>query len=380
MMPVAEQPGYMEQLAEQQRQLETARRTAELANAEVQKLLAGLREEPHLPESEAVLRCHAKRRLFHAVKQVSSQSVASWLFESPSQMFHARPLLTPSSFANAVGVSSLVRAIRDIEETSAAHIGKPTIPKPCEQNNLPLKPGKDLLLVPVGVSGGRLIGYSFGGASSALETLRAACAFGAESSGFFPHAVGRFSYDPDMDDLLIVSHCLAKGNIGIWSVRANKGTPQTRERALFIVPGGQYGFRRKPGRILSMVQVPELRCINTISRFQFSVSNGRKPDGSYDVQGLLGKLERLVKGHFFSEKLCRDEMDEKDGQVVSRHTIKAETEFDAMDAVRLQVFKDVAVRLYYSYMAAAAAKTRGVPETNSNEEVNDNGRNMTGMQ
>lgn len=379
MLPVGGQPAFGEQLAERQRQLESVSRSRELANAEVQKLLAGLREEPHLLDPEAVLRCHAKRRLYHAVKQVASGSIASWLFESPSQMFHTGPLLTPSSFSNAIGVSSLVRIICDDTDQTAVHNQNPTVPKPPEQNKLPVTPGKDLLLVPVGIMGGQLIGYSFGGVGSAIETIRASCPFGGETNGFFPHAVGRFSYDPRLNDLLIITHCLAKGRTGIWSVRSDPNSPETRERALFIVPGGQYGYRRLPGRILSMIQVPELRCNNTVSRFQFPVADGKKVDGSHDLQSLLGRLERLIKGHFFSDKLCRDNMDEKDGQVLSRHTVKAETEFDAMDAVRLQVFKDVAVRLYYSYMAANA-QTRTMAGSPSNGDANGNGTDMVGKQ
>lgn len=372
MLPVGGQPAFGEQLAERQTQLEAVCRSRELAHDEVQKLLAGLREEPHLLDPEAVLRCHAKRQLYHSIKQAASGLIASWLFESPSQMFHARPLLTPSSFSNAVGVSSFVRIICGDTDQAAIHSGNPTVCKQPEQNKLPVNPGKDLLLVPVGLMDGQLIGYSFGGVGSAVETIRASCPFGGETNGFFPHAVGRFSYDPRLNDLLIVTHCLAKGRTGIWSVRSDPDSLQTRDRALFIVPGGQYGYRRLPGRIFSMIQVPELRCKDTVSRFQFSVADGNKIGGSYDVQGLLGRLERLVKGHFFSEKLCRDNMDEKDGQVLSRHTVKAETEFDAMDAVRLQVFKDVAVRLYYSYMAANA-QTRTMAGSSSNGHAHGNG-------
>lgn len=388
MLPIESQTPRAEQFAEQQRHMEAARKSAALANAEVQRLLAKFhhREEPQLPETEAVLRCHSKRRLYRAVKQASSHTVANWLFESPSQMFHPHQLLTRSSFSNAIGISSVTRVTSNIASNGISHIVDPTKPKPPTQRTSPIRPGKDLLLIPVAIIDSKLIGYTFGGVGSAVETIRASCAFGEDMNTFFPHTVGRFSYDSIENDLLMVTHCLAQGATGIWNVRADTNHPETRERVLFIVPGGPYKFRRMPGRILSMIQIPELRCPDTVSRYQFSVSDRNRVDGVHDVQDVLGKLERLIKGHFFSEKMCRDDMDEKDGQVLSRITTRAEIEFDAMDAIRLQIFKDIAVRLYYSYMAAAAAAAAAATQTQPNigsapgESGIANGNGMTGGQ
>lgn len=232
---------------------------------------------------------------------------------------------------------------------------------------------RDILFVPVTiVAGQRLVGYTFG-AGIAPEVSDLPCPFGKAGSVFLPHAVGRFSYDYNSRDLLIVAHGLSDGVTGIMHIRHGGeddtlddhhripgggsyelDSPGARQRIWYIVPGASYGHRRLPGRVLGMLHIPE-SSLPSMPTYQFD-----PPTGSNDklsVHDYMASLERLVKGRYKSDKACKDEMDKKSGQVINRITFNADTEFDIDSAIAVNVFKDLAVRNFYSFMSTASNMT-----------------------
>lgn len=230
------------------------------------------------------------------------------------------------------------------------------------------------MFVPVTIVGGqRLVGYTFG-AGIAPEVSDLPCAFGKAGSVFLPHAVGRFSYDYNSRDLLIVAHGLSYGATGIMHIRhggeddtlddhhrlpggGSYGLdgPGARQRTWYIVPGASYGHRRLPGRVLGMLHIPESN-LPSVPTYQFEPPPSRS-DEKLSVHDYMASLERLVKGRYKSDKACKDEMDKKSGQVINRITFNADTEFDIDSAIAVNVFKDLAVRNFYSFMSTASNMT-----------------------
>lgn len=274
---------------------------------------------------------HAKHRLYTSFKQAGAKPIADWLFTRPLQAFHHGDVLTAVSFEHAIAVHG----------SKVVNMGDGVKAEP-PQTNAPLSEvcaGRDLLLVPAGRENGRVVGYTFGGMTSGKDASEMVCAFGRDGNVFLPHLVGRFSYDADLQDVLIVVHGLAAGSVGVMHVRGGV----LRERSWYALHGGQYGFRRLPAKLYAMETASETR-VAAPGVVQFS-------QGGAEMGGTMRGLEDLLKGRFVTERLSRTEMDRATGKVVSRVTWSAEESFDGKSPIGLQIFKDVFARLYYSYMS-----------------------------
>lgn len=320
------------------------RKSHEPDKADAQSALVRMHaDEPYLPLTEAVLRCHSKRRLFRALRQADSKPVAEWLFADARKPFHPTSDLSSTSFEHSLAITGLHRVTPPSSTTSISG-----------RNGV--RPGSDLLFVPASVSGKSMLGYSFGGVARPSDMLET-CPVGDGAEAFVPHAVGRFAFDGSTGDLVLVIHGMKHGVTVIMHVRGTtKGSE--RERNTFVVPGGLYGHRRLPGRVLVNVQSSERR-MESLPRFQFVVGMG----GGGQMRDGLAILERVMKGRFLCPKMVRDDFDDKSGEVLMRSVKKVEAEFDARDAVGMQVLRDQAMRMYFSYMSAlsraAASGTTG---------------------
>lgn len=176
--------------------------------------------------------------------------------------------------------------------------------------------------------------------------------------------MGRFAFDGTTNDLLIVVNRMNEHATGIMSIK--RGDGRTRERACFAVMNGCYGYKALPARIARLTAMSERR-LASIPKYQFaaaasgatSESARRRGEVRTDMETLRGdlaKLERVVKGKFYSPKALRDQMDVESGELTVRETAQIEANFDVMDAVEMQVFRDTAGRAYYSYMSTVASQ------------------------
>lgn len=278
----------------------------------------------YLPSTEAQLRCANKRRLFRAFKQTDTRFTADWLLNHPSHTFHHRPSIPSTAFDHAIGICAT----------------QSTIPPSTG-------PATDLLLVPVALHQGRLLGYSFGGLLQPPSGQ--VCPYGGQSHPLFPHYVGRFSYDIAAGDFLAFVHGISRHVTGVIHLRRDD---ENRERSMFVVPAGDYAYQRLPGKLLSLTTGSERRKSST-PKYQFTVG-GATRGGSTDDRAMndaLAKMERLFKGDFCCPKLRRDDMDPTSGEVLCRVTISADSHFDVMGGVSQQRSKEQAMRTYYSYMS-----------------------------
>lgn len=223
--------------------------------------------------------------------------------------------------------------------------------------------GNDVLLVGVAHSGGNLIGYSFGGLGH-RETKGAGgssgegCNFDGKGLPMFPHFVGRFAFDAGKNELLVVVNQLNDYVTGIVNVK--RGDGRVRERTMYAVANGNYGYKKLPIKV-GRISIFSERRLAAIPKYQFAAggesSAGEERRGSVrtdmgTITADLAKIERLVKGKFFSPKMIMDHMDMESGELTKRATAEVEAKFDVMDAVGMQVFRDTAMRSYYSYMAS----------------------------
>lgn len=309
-------------------------------------------EEPYLPCTDAVLICHAKRRLRKSFTQAGHAQIANWLFSNSDQLFHTKLEITPSFAASL--------AVRAIYKSNFVDGSSPDV-----QNELPHIPGRDLLFVPVAfIQRKRIIGYTFG-AGVGEDIVSMDCPFGKYGDVFLPHCVGRFSFDIESGgDLLIVTHGLSKGCIGIMHMQGgfddddystlnlNSNSNDYRHRTWYVVPCGNYGHRRLPGRVIGMHRCPEKR-IESHPKYQFP-SNINNTNEKLSLIDGMGLLEKLIKGRFISDKVCTDTMDLESGEVTGRVTFEADIDFDADNAIAVNVFKDIAVRSFYSYMSSVS--------------------------
>lgn len=386
-------------------------------NAEVNALLTSMvDDEPSLPETEAFFRCHAKRRLYRALKQAGIKPVAEWLFSAPRRPFHV--LVPHPTFEYAVAILGKVADIPADDE-------QPGGPESITHQTSSMEDfdalGKKILFVPVTIVRGRILGYTFSACNCGpipedpgfndcnyhirshcvnnddgdndgddngddnggddggdgvqvcmgVDARNSACPMGIPHAAFMPHAVGRFSFSPSLSDLLIVAHGLACDTTGIMHMRNGRDgdtaatTTNTRDRAWFAVPAADYGFRRLPGRIVGILYMPERR-LDSHPRFQFPSPPPPSPDMSVNLRDGMAALERLVKGRFVCDRICKDKMDPVSGQMLSRITFSAQFEFDVEDAISVNVFRDLAIRSYYSYMSTTSNETEStVPSLQS---------------
>lgn len=317
--------------------------------------------ETTLPDTEAKLTCANKRRLFQSFRMANdSRWVADWLLTQPASPFHHHTSIPADAFDNALAIRATHRVVSpDGCPMSSSSASTPV-------SGL-ISPGHDLLLVPVAHSSGRLIGYSFGGLEAApVNNTTVDCSYDSRTTPFFPHFVGRFAFDASANDLLIVVNRMNALVTGIISIK--RGDGRVRERTNFAVMNGSYRYKALPARIARMTTMSERR-LASIPKYQFSsTSTGsssesntgrRRGEVKTDMETLradLAKLERLVKGKFFSPKACRDQMCVDSGELTVRETAQIEANFDVKDAVGMQVFRDTAGRAYYSYMSAIAAQ------------------------
>lgn len=328
-------------------------------------------EEPYLPLSESRLRCASKRRLYRSFRQAhKNKAVTEWLFHESNQPFHKLPVVSPSCFENALGlhVEQSIEGIYN-ELPSKFGSGNSSNAKGSSSSALPVEPGKDMLFVPVMQTQGKLMGYTFGGLGSDGISGHP-CPFGSVTNFIFPHYVGRFVFDPALGDLLFVSHGAGKPRAcGIGNIRVGERRG-TRERSMFIVPRNQYSHDKLPARIFAMVTAEETR-VSSLPKYQFAINVSSSGAGSSsgesrrsnennidELKPLLAHLERLLKGDVRSERICRDDFTFDTGEVANRRTGKLKAEFDVIDAIKMQVFKDSVIRNYYSYMASVASKKK----------------------
>ena len=329
--------------------------------------------ESYLPLSENHLRCVAKRRLYRSFQQAhKNKTVTEWLFHESNHPFHKLPVITPSCFENALGlhVDQILEGLLCDGSTVPFETGKSSSAKGKNSSALPVEPGNDILFVPVMQTQGKLLGYTFGGLGADGKS-QIKCPFGDLTNFIFPHYTGRFVFDPALGDLLIVSHGLGAKNqaCGIGNIRVGERRG-TRERSMFIVPHDQYSHEKLPVRIFAMITTEETR-ISSLPKYQFAISvpsfgvgssssetrrsNENKTD---QIKILLAHLERLLKGKVTSERICRDDFNLETGEIANRRTSTLKAEFDVIDAVKMQVFKDTVIRNYYSYMASIASKKK----------------------
>lgn len=310
-------------------------------------------KDKYLPDAEEHLQCHAKRHLFSCFEQAGVRELAEWLFSNPKQAFHHDAPLTHSSFADAIGIRAS-KVVPSLESAMLRPRGA-------------VVPGHDLLLVPVRKAGSRIIGYAFGGIECIEDETYSSCVMAEKGIFFLPHAVSRFTYDVHRRDLLIVMHGLQQGMCALMHVRgvADDAALIQRHFTWMALEGGCYGFHKLPGRIFAMVTAPERAVDGFLAKYQFATpaltEDGR--DGGTSVHAMslqqgMAALERFLKGRFASDKFCKDDMDPDVG-LMSRSTIKAEEELDGKDAVTLRIFKDMAIRMYYSYMSKVAQNGHG---------------------
>lgn len=310
-----------------------------------------------LPETEFKLTCANKRRLFHSFRMANeSRWVADWLLTHPTHPFHHHTSIPTDAFDNALAIRATHRLVSPETCGASSSASAPAAG--------PISPGHDLLLVPVAHSSGRLIGYSFGGLEAAQNGTMS-CTYDARTTPFFPHFVGRFAFDGSTNDLLIVANRVNDLATGIISIK--RGDGRVRERSNYGVQNGSYGYKMLPARIAQMTATSERR-LASIPKYQFSSSSGSGGGGengrrrgevktdNATLRADLAKLERLVKGKFFSPKMTRDQMDVNSGELTVRETAQVEASFDVKDAVGMQVFRDTAGRAYYSYMSAVSAQ------------------------
>lgn len=309
-------------------------------------------EYPHLPETEAVLRCESKRRLFRALKQCQTRFIADWLLQNAHHHFHHNVPIPNHAFDNAL-------AVRAIQKPVYSDPGNACSSSMADEQAQKFNEGKDMFLVPVGFRGGKLVGYTFGGLMQPAQNAPA-CPYGGPTNPFFPHFVGRFSFDVNTDELLVVVNGHPPNLTCILHI-IRTGACE-RERSQFVVPKQQYAYKKLPGKIMSLVAGTE-RSLASNPKYQHSVTTDvtklSTPAFSSDMNVLtsaLAKLERFLKGNFYSPKIRRDDMDDASGEVMNRMTMQTETSFDVKDAVGMNVCRDMAVRVYYSYMSAL---TRG---------------------
>lgn len=335
--------------------------------------------EPSLSDTDAVLRCHAKRRLYRAFRQAGSRVISEWLFANPQQPFHMNVGLPPPSFRDVIAVRAVdVTSTADSTGVTEDNAFRNTTSSPQSQAE-PQKhviPGRDLLFVPVYMEGGRVLGYTFGAgvvnddvaatAATTKATSKSHCPFDLRRAAFPPHAVGRFTFDAALHDLLMVAPDAPDCSMSIMHFRcgrdgerpvpnagaeSNVQNDQARERTWFIVPFANYGYRQLPGRVINMQYIPEHR-MPSQPRYQFPSPPPNTPPAS--LRDAMAALERFVKGGFASENSTNDEMDRNTGQVLNRITFSTVYDFDVENAVAVNVFKDFAVRKYYSYMSSVS--------------------------
>lgn len=321
--------------------------------------------DPALPETEARLRCANKRRLFRDLRMpTESRWVADWLFTHATHPFHHHTSVPATMFDHALAIRG----------THVLHHNG----QPCDSAVRPpgIQPGRDLLLVGVAYSGGKLIGYTFGGveqgeAAGGAAQMCEGGPFNARDTAWVPHFVGRFAFDGAKQELLMVVNRANEQVTAIVSMK--RGDGRVRERSVYAVMNGSYGFRRLPGRLAGMATFAERR-LAAIAKYQFAVG-GRETGGGSGVGGRgtvstdlrvlcgeLAKVERLVKGRFFSPRLCMDSMDVESGELMRRETAQVEGRFDVMDAVVMRVFRDRAMRAYYTYKASLRQGAAGASE------------------
>lgn len=192
--------------------------------------------------------------------------VCDWLFEASNSPFHAGLTLPPESFSSALAVrvshsapclsshSELHRAVR-----LCRHMPLPPPPPHCEDKDA------YVLLVPVACMDGVTVGYSFGrGVQHAVppitKTHEAAPVVNfvvGGSDGSFPNFVGRFAFDAERHDMLVVSSELSDKLCGLLSV-SKKGDGR-RSRHLIAVPRDDYGFHHLPSRVMFMMANEETK-------------------------------------------------------------------------------------------------------------------------
>lgn len=310
-------------------------------------------DDPALPETEARLRCANKRRLIRDLRMtIDSRWVSEWLFGHPSHPFHRNTEVPPEAFDNSLAVRGLQFVHGEDHAQSAS----------ANSGTRGLRPGNDMLLVGVAHSEGKLIGYSFGG----LQKPSGSCTYDARACSVFSHFVGRFSFDVAMNEFLIVIPRMNSHVTGILGIR--KGDGRIRERNTYVVPNGTYGYKRLPSDIMALSVFAERR-LASIPKYQFATGTDSERSSSSSRGGVrtdmriiradLAKLERLLKGKFFSPRMCMDTMDTESGELTSRTTSQIEAKFDVIDAVALRQFRDTSMSSFFSYMASVEGSSGG---------------------
>lgn len=303
---------------------------------------------------------------------IESRWIADWLFTHPTHPFHHHTSIPADAFDNSLAIRGL-HLMHQEEGSSSGGI---------KDGSRGVSTGNDILLVGIAHSGGNLIGYSFGGlvhkdakgegggggeeeGGGGGGSSREGCGFDAREPPMFPHFVGRFAFDVERNDLLIVVNQLNDYATGIVSVK--RGDGRVRERTLYAVANGNYGYKKLPIK-MAKISIFSERRLAAIPKYQFatggesSKSDERRGSVRTDMKTItadLAKIERLVKGKFFSPKMIMDHMEMDSGELTKRVTAQVEARFDVMDAVGMQVFRDTAMRSYYSYMSSVSGSGSG---------------------
>lgn len=288
-----------------------------------------------------------------------SRWVADWLFTHPTHPFHHHTSVPADAFDNSLGIRGIHLTQHGEGSTSGG----------LWDSKSSVSAGNDILLVGVAHSAGVLIGYSFGGLaygeSSGAGSSTGACGTDVRALAMFPHFVGRFAFHVKNNQLLVVVNHLNEDVTGIINVTGGDG--RERERTMYAVPIEKYGHTQLPTVIASIAIFSERR-LASVPKYQFATgaeverSEGERGSVWTDMETIradLAKVERLVKGKFFSPKVIIDNMELRTGELMKRMTAQTEARFDVMDAVGMRIFRDTAMKSYYSYMASVSGGGSG---------------------
>lgn len=239
--------------------------------------------------SDDVVR-HVRQSLSAALRLPSSlRWVADWLFDSSESPFHAGLTVPPEVFSTslAIRISHDVSALAMESEMSFAtglYGRMPMLPQ-LSRSTSTQDQDAFVLLVPVACLDGVTVGYSFGhGAQPAvIESVMGnlGAHFHGAGSPAFPNFVGRFAFDRNAHDLLVVTNELAHNLVALLSV--SKKGEDVRSRRLIAVPKQQYDFYHLPSRPVFMMSNDETRIPSKL-RFQFGRDEAREGDVAQNAE------------------------------------------------------------------------------------------------
>lgn len=213
-----------------------------------------------LTEAETSIRENTRRSLRRSYRQITTSVQCDWLFASPDTSFHTS--LSSSSFPSSLAAVPSFEDGLVLQQTSA------------NEGSSSSSRYEALFLVPVAVHNNRLLGYTFGMRSSQPRNF-------ASGSAMFGHDVGRFSFHPQMRDLLFVAY--ARNDVFVGHVkldaapssgsptrgrRGGRSSNRTRMRRSFVLSRGSSDRPLPEDDVVAMTESVERRVADT-DQFQF---------------------------------------------------------------------------------------------------------------